>query len=77
MRWSDHLLNWIPSNWGGVEMIYFQSSEVWKPDYMITNQGTNSTINIGKSDSTMVRVWYDNAPDSDLVGYNVEWSPYI
>lgn len=68
MRWADHLLNWTPSDWGGVEMIYFQSSEVWKPDYMITNQGTNSTINIGKADSTMVRVWYDNSPDSDLVG---------
>ena len=53
------------------------SDQVWKPDFMITNQASNATFNVGKSDSTLVRVWADSAPDSDRIKYNIEWTPYL
>lgn len=75
LRWMDQSLTWDPAEWAGINMVYMSSKHVWKPDFMITNQNNASSINIGKYDDTMVRVWADRSSSSDLEQFNIEWAP--
>lgn len=46
---------------------------------MITNMNNQNSINVGKIDDTLVRIWADRASSNDVIDnpQNIEWSPYI
>ena len=36
-EWTDDALSWDPADYGGVDMLYVPSKEVWHPDIVLYN----------------------------------------
>ncbi|CAG2196702.1 CHRNB4 [Mytilus edulis] len=37
IEWTDELLSWTPSSFGGLRYIYYPQGDVWKPDISLQN----------------------------------------
>lgn len=37
-RWNDYKLKWNPEEYGGVEMLYVPSENIWLPDIVLYNK---------------------------------------
>ncbi|XP_076087679.1 neuronal acetylcholine receptor subunit alpha-3-like [Mytilus galloprovincialis] len=37
VEWTDELLSWTPSSFGGLKYIYYPQGKVWKPDISLQN----------------------------------------
>lgn len=77
LRWHDKGLTWDPNSWAGIDMVYLKSTDIWKPDLLITNQTNWENQNFGNVDNNLVRVWAERSSESDLGLFNVEWSPNL
>jgi len=80
LAWMDKRLTWNPQDWAGIELVYMNSQEIWKPDIHVVNQVNWENHNIGASDNQLVRVWADRANLNDITTthkVNVEWVPVI
>jgi len=77
LRWMDQGLTWDSSEWGYIEVVYFNSNQVWKPDLMKTNHVNELTVDFPAKVQQLVRVWADRSFSSDLKRFNVEWTPYL
>ena len=76
----DNRLTWNPQDWAGVDMIYMNSQDIWKPDLHIVNQVNWETQYITDIDKQLVRAWAERANINDITTkhkVNVEWVPVI
>ena len=37
-EWTNHLINWKPVDYGGVEHISLDASQIWQPDMVLYNK---------------------------------------
>ena len=37
-EWNNHLINWKPVDYGGVEQISLDASQIWQPDMVLYNK---------------------------------------
>jgi len=77
MRWQAINLTWDPTDWAGIHMVYISPDQIWRPDLLFSNQTNFEFVNNTMNDLNLVRVWASNAKTSDLLPYNVEYSPYV
>ena len=80
-HWMDPRLTWNPQEWAGIDLIYLESKDVWRPDTYITNQNNWENYNIAAIDNQLVRVWAArsnlNNKNTDDHTFNVDWSPML
>lgn len=50
-EWSDYKLTWIPSQYGGIDVVEIPSSDIWVPDIVLYNNadGTYEVNTITKA----------------------------
>ena len=79
LHWFEPRLTWIAQEWAGIDLVYMNSSELWKPDIYIINQVNWETYNIATNDNQLVRLWADRSNINDLTTHNVniDWSPKL
>ena len=37
-EWTNHLIHWKPADYGGVEQISLDASQIWQPDMVLYNK---------------------------------------
>lgn len=37
-EWHDYMLKWEPEEYGGVDVLYVPSQEIWLPDIVLYNK---------------------------------------
>lgn len=50
-EWTDYKLTWIPSQYGGIDVVEIPSSDIWVPDIVLYNNadGTYEVNTITKA----------------------------
>lgn len=43
-KWYDYKLRWDPEEYGGVEMLYVPSEQIWLPDVVLFNNWVRSSF---------------------------------
>lgn len=44
-KWYDYKLRWDPEEYGGVEMLYVPSEQIWLPDVVLFNNWVSKKNN--------------------------------
>lgn len=44
-KWYDYKLRWDPEEYGGVEMLYVPSEQIWLPDVVLFNNWVSKKSN--------------------------------
>ncbi|KAI0222207.1 hypothetical protein LSAT2_026534 [Lamellibrachia satsuma] len=38
LKWEDHFLVWNPDHYGGIQVVYLRSVDIWRPDILLSNR---------------------------------------